>query len=329
MGHLKSDLTDAAILSVARQTLEIEIDALQQLRTQLGDSFVDCVRAVHQTDGRLIVTGIGKSAIIAQKIVATMNSTGTQAIFMHAADAIHGDLGLIGESDLVLVLSKSGETPEIKALVPLIRHFGNPIIAMVANPESFLGRQADFVLVTPVSQEAEPNNLAPTASTTAQVALGDALATALMALNGFTQEDFARFHPGGSLGKTLLLTAGDLMKHNERPAVRPDTPIRQVIIEITSKRLGATVVTDEHGVLLGIITDGDLRRMLEKPGDASHFLAKDIMSANPKHVLPEELAVRALGILEENSITHIIVADESRRYLGMIHFHDFLREGLL
>lgn len=322
-------LSDNEILSFAHKTLEIEIDTLKQLNAAVNADFAASVRCIANSKGRLVVTGIGKSAIIAQKIVATMNSTGTQALFMHAADAIHGDLGLIGEDDIVLCLSKSGETPEIKALVPLIKHFENPLIAMVSNPDSFLAKNADHVLHTPVSKEAEPNNLAPTASTTAQLAMGDALATALLAINGFTREDFARFHPGGSLGKQLLLRAEDLMKNNERPQVTPDDNLRKVILEMTSKRLGATAVVDEDEKLLGIITDGDLRRMMEKPRDVTEIVARDIMTLDPKAVSPDELAVRALDILEKNNITHILVKDEDGKYLGMIHFHDFLKEGLM
>lgn len=329
MSNHTTQLSDSEIIAHAKQTLVIEIEALTKLSEQLGDEFVTCVRLIHNTPGRLVVTGIGKSAIVAQKIVATLNSTGTQALFMHAADAIHGDLGLIGPDDIVLCLSKSGETPEIKALVPLIKHFGNRLFAMVANDRSFLAQHADNVLLTPVSKEAEPNNLAPTASTTAQMAMGDALATALLALNGFTPEDFARFHPGGSLGKQLLLKAEDLYKNNERPAVRASDNIRTVIMEMTSKRLGATAVVDDHERLLGIITDGDLRRMLEKTGDADTLNAGDIMTPKPKSVQPEELAVRALNVLEKNSISHILVTDTANKYLGMIHFHDFLREGLI
>jgi len=322
-------LSDREILDVAAQTLEVEIDTLIKLKEHISDDLVACVRAIHVSKGRLVVTGIGKSAIIAQKIVATLNSTGTQALFMHAADAIHGDLGLIGPADIVLCLSKSGETPEIKALVPLIRHFGNTLIAMVSNPRSFLAQHADHILLTPVSKEAEPNNLAPTASTTAQLAMGDALATALLALNGFTPEDFARYHPGGSLGKQLLLRAEDLIKSNEKPEVRPEDSVRTIILEMTSKRLGATAVTTQNGRLLGIITDGDLRRMLEKPVDITSLTAQDIMTADPKRVRPDELAVRALNILQSHSISHILVTDDQDSYLGMIHFHDFLREGLI
>lgn len=329
MNKKANQLSDNEILDIAGQTIEVEIDTLKQLKSNVNSEFVACIRHIHSSSGRLVVTGIGKSAIIAQKIVATMNSTGTQALFMHAADAIHGDLGLIGTNDVVLCLSKSGETAEIKALVPLIRHFGNTLIAMVANRQSFLAQHADHILLTPVSKEAEPNNLAPTASTTAQLAMGDALATALLALNGFTPEDFARYHPGGSLGKQLLLRASDLMKNNERPAISPEDTIRSIILEMTSKRLGATAVVDKQGGLLGIITDGDLRRMLQKPTDVSVLKAKDIMTVNPKSVHPDELAVKALNILQTNSISHIVVTDDRNQYLGMIHFHDFLREGLL
>nr|MBP9055253.1 KpsF/GutQ family sugar-phosphate isomerase [Saprospiraceae bacterium] len=278
--------------------------------------------------GRLIVTGIGKSAIVAQKIVATFNSTGTTAVFMHAADAIHGDLGMIRSDDSVLCISKSGETPEIKVLVPLIRGFGNPLIAMVSNLESFLAKNADYVLMLPLEQEADPNNLAPTTSTTLQMAMGDAMAIALLSMRGFSSEHFAKFHPGGSLGKQLYLKVGDLIQQNEKPKVYLSDNIRKVILEISSKRLGATAVMDDNENLKGVITDGDLRRMLETKDSVAHLLASDIMTANPKSIQHDTLAVDALALMRKHSITQLIVTD-GQRYKGMIHLHDMIREGII
>lgn len=323
--------TEAIILKTAARTVEIERQALEALQEQsLNQDFARCVEAVHVCKGRVVVTGIGKSAIVGQKIVATLNSTGTPALFMHAADAIHGDLGMILPDDFVLCLSKSGETPEIKVLVPLLKNLGNPIIGMVANLSSYLARHAHFVLHTPVSQEADPNNLAPTASTTAQMALGDAMATSLLALRGFTPQDFAQFHPGGALGKQLYLRVSDLYPQNEKPQVAPDAPLHETILEITSKRLGATAVIGPDGLLAGIVTDGDLRRMLEKgSADLNQLAARDIMTAAPKTVLAEDMAVKALEKMRKNSITQLVVADAAGRYLGFIHLHDLIREGLI
>ncbi len=291
--------------------------------------FESCVRALAAGAGRLVITGIGKSAIVAQKIAATLNSTGQPAVFLHAADAIHGDLGMIQPADFVLCISKSGETPEIRVLVPLLKNFGNPLIAMTANRSSSLARQADYVLWTPVHQEADPNNLAPTSSTTAQMALGDALAVALLALRGFSAEDFAKFHPGGALGKQLYLRVRDLYPLHERPAVAPEALLPDILHEISSKRLGATAVLDADGHLLGIVTDGDLRRMLARPAvDFRTLHAADILSAHPKTIGPDALAVDALALLREHSITQLVVV-EGDRYLGMLHLHDLVREGLL
>lgn len=325
-----TETTATLILAAARRTIQIEADALRALAESLDDSadFVACTEAVFQSTGRLVLTGIGKSALVAQKIVATLNSTGTPALFMHAADAIHGDLGMIQSDDLVLCLSKSGETPEIRVLVPLLKSRGNRLIAMTANRQSTLAKSADFLLFTPVEQEADPHNLAPTTSTTAQIALGDALATALLALRGFSPEDFAKFHPGGALGKQLYLRVRDLYPLHERPAVRPDAPLRDVILEISRKRLGATAVLDEQENLLGIVTDGDLRRMLERGGDFSQATARDILTASPKTIAPDAMAVDALAALREFSITQIVV-EENGRYLGMVHLHDLVREGLV
>jgi len=319
----------ALITKTARRTLDIEIDALKALKNSIGDNFERCVEAVFRCEGRLVVTGIGKSALVGQKIVATLNSTGTPALFMHAADAIHGDLGMIQAGDFVLCLSKSGETPEIRVLVPLLKNLGNPIIGMVSQPDSYLGRHAHYVLLTPVDKEADPNNLAPTASTTAQIALGDALATSLLALRGFSPKDFAQFHPGGALGKQLYLRVSDLYPQNERPAVQLNDSLQRTILEMTSKRLGATAVLDESGQLCGIITDGDLRRMLERGNGFDGLQAKAIMSPSPKCIQSDAMAVKALQIMRKNSITQLIVVDKENQYLGFVHLHDLIREGLI
>jgi arabinose-5-phosphate isomerase len=317
------------IAQIARRTIHIESVVVAGLLDSVNESFITGVEAIFASRGRIIVTGIGKSAIIAQKMVATFNSTGTPAVFMHAADAIHGDLGMMQPGDVVLCLSKSGETPEIKALVPLVKRQGNTLLGMVAQLDSYLGRQAEFVFHTPVSEEADPNNLAPTASTAAQMAMGDAIATALLALRGFTPEDFARFHPGGALGKQLYLRVSDVYPLNERPAVSPSTRIQEAILEMTSKRLGATAVVDEAHVVLGIITDGDLRRMLERSSDFSALPAGEVMSPSPVCVHPETLAAEAFDLMRRRSITQLLVTDEAGRYLGMIHLHDLIREGLI
>jgi len=317
-------------LDIARQTIRIEAETLIALAESLDDTtdFQACVEAIAASQGRLVITGIGKSAIVAQKITATLNSTGTPAIFLHAADAIHGDLGMIRPYDLVLCISKSGESSEIKVLVPLLKNFGNPLIAMTANRQSALARQADFLLWTPIEQEADPNNLAPTASTTAQMALGDALAVALLAYKGFSPGDFAKFHPGGALGKQLYLRVRDLYTMHERPAVGLDATLHEVILEISSKRLGATAVLDDNQQLIGIVTDGDLRRMLQRGGDSSHLRARDILSAQPKNIAPDALAVDALALMRQHSISQLVVLDEGK-YLGMVHLHDLVREGLV
>ncbi len=318
------------ILSTARQTIRIEAETLLNLAESLDDTtdFLTCVEAIAASPGRLVITGIGKSAIVAQKIAATLNSTGTPALFLHAADAIHGDLGMIRPYDLVLCLSKSGETSEIKVLVPLVKNFGNPVIAMTANRESTLARQADYVLWTPIDQEADPNNLAPTSSTTAQMALGDALAVALLAYKGFSSGDFAKFHPGGALGKQLYLRVRDLYPQHGCPIVGPDAVLHEIIHEISSKRLGATAVLDDSDRLLGIVTDGDLRRMLQRGGDFSGVCARDILSAKPKCIDPGAMAVDALALMRQHSITQLVVMD-GEKYLGMVHLHDLIREGLV
>lgn len=321
--------SEQLISKTALQTLEIEISVLQELRQSINQDFIQTVSSIYTSKGRLVVTGVGKSAIIAQKIVATLNSTGTPALFMHAADAIHGDLGMIQKEDLVLCLSKSGETAEIKVLIPLLKNFNIPIIGMVSQTNSFLARHANFLLLTPVSKEADPNNLAPTASTTAQTAMGDALATALLALRGFTSQDFALFHPGGALGKQLYLRVHDLYPQNPQPQVLESDSIQNTIIEMTSKRLGATAVLGPDQQLKGIVTDGDLRRMLEKGTDLNPLTAKDIMTSAPKTIHKDTLAVKALHMMRKHSITQLIVVDRPDEYLGMIHLHDLLKEGLV
>jgi len=324
-------LATLSLLDIAQRTIRIEADALYALADSLDNTtdFQACVEAIAASPGRLVLTGIGKSAIVAQKIVATLNSTGTPALFLHAADAIHGDLGMIRSFDLVLCISKSGETAEIRVLVPLLKNFGNPLIAMTANRQSTLAKQADFLLWTPIEQEADPNNLAPTTSTTSQMALGDALAVALLAHKGFSPEDFGKFHPGGALGKQLYLRVRDLYPLHERPVVGPDAPLRDIILEITSKRLGATAVLDGTDQLLGIITDGDLRRMLQRDNaDFANVHARDILSATPKSIAPDALAVDAMALMRQHSISQLVVLEDNQ-YLGMVHLHDLVREGIL
>lgn len=315
------------ILEIAKKTLQIEAEGIMQLSTQLNEDFSEIVHQILYLNARVIVTGIGKSAIIAQKIVATFNSTGTPAIFMHAADAIHGDLGMIQSNDLVICISKSGNTPEIKVLIPLLKQSDNKLVALVGDINSYLAKQADWVLNTSVEIEACPNNLAPTTSTTAQLAMGDALAVCLLECREFTKEDFAKYHPGGSLGKRLYLKAGDLAAQNEKPEVSSDVTVKEVIIEITKNRLGAVAVVD-NGKLTGIITDGDIRRMLEKNNSIDGLTAKDIMSLSPKYIDKDELAVNALDILRQNNITQILVGT-STRFEGFIHLHDLLKEGII
>lgn len=315
------------ILKIAKRTLALEQSALQILEESLGADFVKVCELVEACTGRLVVTGIGKSAIIAQKIVATLNSTGTPSLYMHAADAIHGDLGMVQPQDLVLCISKSGESPEIKVLVPFVHNLGNQIIGMCSNKKSFLGTQSDYLLWTPVSKEADPNNLAPTTSTTVQMAMGDALATVLLERRGFSHQDFARFHPGGALGKQLYLRVKELYHNNEKPSVELDTDLRAIIIEMTSKRLGVTVVLDEDKIE-GIITDGDLRRMLTNQDEVAHLKAADIMSKNPKTIQANALAVNALEMMRSRSITQLIVEEEGE-YVGIVHLHDLIREGLI
>ena len=315
-------------LETARRTIALEAGAIEGLATQLTDDFSSICKAVLEAKGRVIVSGIGKSAVIAQKIVATLNSTGTPAVYLHAAEAIHGDLGMILSHDVVMILSKSGESPEIKVLTQLVKNFGNQVIGMVGNTESYLAKQSDFVLNTSVSQEACPNNLAPTSSTTAQMVMGDALAIALMELRGFKSEDFAKFHPGGALGKKLYLRVADLYIHNEQPKVSATASLREVIMEISKKRLGATAVVDANDELLGVITDGDLRRMLEKNNPLDAVEASAIMSINPKTIQADALAIDAMELMRGNNISQLLVVN-NKQYLGVIHLHDLIKEGLI
>lgn len=323
---------NGTIIELVSQIIDNEANAIIGLKHQIDDDFQKTVELILESQGNLVFSGIGKSAIIAQKIVATMNSTGTTAVFMHAADAIHGDLGIVREKDIVVILSKSGETPEIKVLVPLIKLRGNKIVAMVGNRQSYLASQADFILDVSVSEEAIPDSLAPTSSTTAQLVMGDALALILMRCRGFSTSDFAKFHPGGALGKQLYLRVKDLYMKNERPEVGPDDNLTQVIIEMTHKRLGATVVTsrDASGndaAIVGIITDGDLRRMLMNTPDIEHVKASQIMTSNPKTIDEDALVVDALHKMRQNSITQLPVVHDGK-YLGIIHLHDILKEGI-
>jgi arabinose-5-phosphate isomerase len=316
------------IISIAKQSILHEANAISKLANYIDEDFVKIVDLIYKSKGRVIITGIGKSANIANKIVATLNSTGTPAIFMHAADAIHGDLGIVQEHDIVICISKSGNTPEIKVLVPLIKSRGNTLIGMVSETDSFLGKNADYVLKSTVEKEACPNNLAPTSSTTAQLVIGDALAISLIEYRDFSTEDFARFHPGGALGKKLYMRVSDIYKGNPKPQVSEDTSFDNVILEISEKRLGAAAVVNEKNEITGIITDGDLRRMMQKKPDFSVISAIDIMSKNPKTIEPEAMAIKAFNIMEDNSITQLAVAKKGK-YLGMIHLHDILREGIV
>ena len=316
------------ISEIVRKCILSEAKAIGKLVDYLDDNFAAVVTEILHCKGRVIVTGIGKSANIGVKIVSTLNSTGTPAIFMHAADAIHGDLGIIQPDDIVICISKSGQTPEIKVLVPLIKGFGNRLVALVGNTQSFLAKEADYVLNCTVDREACPNNLAPTTSTTAQLVLGDALAVALLECRGFTPEDFARYHPGGTLGKQLYLRVRDLSRLNERPAVGLKTPLKDVITEISSKCLGAAAVLDGDR-LAGIITDGDLRRMLLKNLPLENTLAEAVMTRSPKTIHEDEMAIKALKIMKENNITQVLVTDGEQRYVGIIHLHDLVREGIV
>jgi arabinose-5-phosphate isomerase len=322
-------LKDAnAILSTAKETILLESNAIANLANLLDSSFVEAVNFIFNSKGRVIVTGIGKSANIANKMVATFNSTGTPAVFMHAADAIHGDLGNVQRNDVVICISKSGNTPEIKVLLPLIKNSDNKVIAITGNPDSFLGKNADFLLNSYVEKEACPNNLAPTTSTTAQLVLGDALAVCLLDLRGFTSSDFAKYHPGGALGKRLYLRVSDLIKNNQLPKVKSTDKVTNVIIEISEKRLGVTAVINENNKISGIITDGDIRRMLSKTTKIDELTAHDIMSTNPKTIDVDAMAVEALDALENSSITQILVTNKDDDYVGVVHLHDLIKEGI-
>ena len=318
---------DKNIIQTAKDTILIEAEAIKQLATLVNEDFEKAVLTIYNSEGRVIVTGIGKSANIASKIVATMNSTGTPAVFMHAADAIHGDLGNIQKDDVVICISKSGNTPEIKVLLPLIKNYGNKIIAITGNENSFLGEHADHTLSSYVEKEACPNNLAPTTSTTAQLVIGDALAICLLNLKDFSSRDFAKYHPGGTLGRKLYLRVNELAANNEIPKVAESSPIKEVIIEISKKRLGTTAVV-ENDIIVGIITDGDIRRMLENSADINQLCAKDIMSKDPVTVSSDTMAVNALDIMQKNNITQILVTTDGK-YSGVVHFHDLLKEGII
>ena len=316
------------IISLAKQTITQESESIAEMVSFIKDDFKKIIDLIINCKGRLVISGIGKSAIIAQKIVATLNSTGTPSLFMHAADAIHGDMGMIQQDDVVMIISKSGDSPEIKVLVPIVKNFKNKIIAMVGQIQSYLAMQADFILNTTVSKEACPNNLAPTTSTTAQMVMGDAIAICLMHARGFSADEFARFHPGGTLGKKLYLKVSDLSLHNEKPQVNETSSLKDVIVEITKKRLGAAVVLDNNGLIIGIITDGDLRRMLEKNLLLNDITAKDIMSVNPKIISPNVMAIDALDMMRKNNISQLLVVDK-KKYAGIIHLHDLVREGII
>ncbi|MBI9056243.1 MAG: KpsF/GutQ family sugar-phosphate isomerase [Labilibaculum sp.] len=316
------------IKEIAIKTIAEEEKTISQLKKYIDGDFVNTVELILKSKGRVVITGIGKSANIANKIVATLNSTGTPALFMHAADAIHGDLGMIRPNDIIICISKSGSTPEIKVLVPLIKNMGNTLIAMVSGLDSFLAKESDYVLKAVVEKEADPNNLAPTNSTTAQLVIGDALAVSLLECRQFTSQDFAKYHPGGALGKKLYLRVSDLYGKDLPPKVSEQETIRPIILEISSKRMGATAVVNENDKLIGIITDGDLRRMLEQNKDVSHLLAKDIMSKNPKTIDSDALAINAFHLMESNNITQLAVIQDEK-YVGMVHLHDILKEGIV
>lgn len=315
------------IISTAKETISNEAEAIANLKNFIDEEFAKAVEVIYRSEGRVVVTGIGKSAIIANKIVATLNSTGTPSIFMHAADAIHGDLGIVQDNDVVICISKSGNSPEIKVLVPLIKNFNNTLIGLTANKESFLGKEADYVLNCYVEKEACPNNLAPTTSTTAQMVIGDALAVCLLNLKGFSSKDFAKYHPGGSLGKKLYLRVSDITAQNMKPEVTPETDVASALVEISEKMLGVTAVIDNDKII-GIITDGDIRRMLKDHTDITGLKAKDIMSRNPKTVDQDTLAVEALEIIEKNQISQLL-AVENGIYAGVVHLHNLIREGIL
>jgi len=316
------------IQNIAKNVLINEAEAIQKLTTFIDGEFEKCVNEIYKAKGRVVVTGVGKSAIIANKIVATLNSTGTPSLFMHAADAIHGDLGMIQKDDIVICISKSGNTPEIKVLVPLLKRTGSKLVGMVSNTDSYLANQSDFILNATIGIEACPNNLAPTTSTTAHLAMGDALSVCLLELRNFSSEDFARYHPGGSLGKQLYLKVDDIYVNNEVPTTKKDNTLKEVIIEISSKRLGAAAVISENKELEGIVTDGDIRRVMEKQDDLLNIYVKDIMSDSAKTVNKGDFAVKALNIMQQNSISQVVVLDQNK-VVGFVHLHDLLKEGIV
>ncbi len=320
-------ITKEKIITSALNTIRSESESIAKLSDYINDSFYEAVNLIYNLKGRLVVTGIGKSAIIAQKIVATLNSTGTPALFLHASEAIHGDLGMIQEGDGVICISKSGNSPEIKVLVPLLKRFGNKLIAITGNTSSFLGKEAHYTLNTFVETESCPNNLAPTNSTTAQLVMGDAIAVCLMEMKAFSAEDFAIYHPGGALGKKLLLRVKDMLDSSRKPSVNSDSSVKNVIVEISEKRLGVTAVL-ENDTVIGIITDGDIRRMLNKTETITGLTAKDIMTVNPKTIKSTDMVADALNIMEDHSITQLVVVDEGE-YKGVIHLHDILKEGIV
>ena len=317
------------IAEIAKKVIQIEVEAVSGLISLIDESFEKAVEVIHESSGHLIISGIGKSAIVAQKIVATLNSTGTPSLFMHAADAIHGDLGIIQKQDIVLIISKSGESSEIKALVPLIKNAGNILIGMVGNMHSYLAMQADYIFNTTVLKEACPNNLAPTSSTTAQMIIGDALAVCLMQLIGFSNKDFAKNHPGGHFGKRLYLRVNDLYTINARPLVNTSTELKNVINTITAGRMGATAVVDKANKAIGIITDGDVRRMLEKTDSLVNITAADMLTLNPKTIHPDAMAIEALENMRDADVSQLIVVSTDNSYLGILHLHDLIREGII
>ncbi len=317
------------IKAIALRTIEMETESVEGLQSFIDNGFEDAVKTIHRSKGRVVITGIGKSAIVGQKIVATLNSTGTPSLFMHATDAIHGDLGMVQQDDIVIIISKSGDSPEVKVLAPLIKSFGNTLISIVGNVNSYLALQSHIVLNTTVKQEACPNNLAPTSSTTAQMVMGDALAVCLMELSGFTGHDFAKYHPGGNLGKRLYLRVEDIYKLNAKPKVFHTSLLKDAIIEITKGRLGATAVVDDDNSVIGIITDGDIRRLLEKTHDLRNITASDVLSANPKSVQADMLAAEALELLKKFDISQLLVTETSGKYMGILHLHDLIKEGII
>lgn len=324
---MKTLISKSAILEAAKHSINEQSDAIKNIVNLLDESFAEAVELILKTNGRVIITGIGKSAIIANKIVATLNSTGTPAVFMHAADAIHGDLGLVQKKDIVICISKSGNTPEIKVLIPLLKRAGNPLIAITGNENSFLAEQANFVFNSYVEKEVCPNNLAPTTSTTAQLVIGDALAVCLLEMRDFSSDDFAKYHPGGTLGKKLFLTVKDISVQNEKPNVKLNSSIKDVIVEISEKRLGVSAVTEQNKIQ-GIITDGDLRRMLAHTDDFSNLCAADIMTKNPKSIDINAMAVDAMQLMEQHEISQLLVTKDGT-YAGVIHLHDLMKEGIL